>query len=88
MGENKLNYRTLQVGKIITYKMLLRDQPKNPNKIWRGCISKVYASEYYHDVVGVSVEILEPGFEGENEIVLYCQIETLEEDKTRATRKG
>jgi hypothetical protein len=84
MNKNKLNYKTLQVGRIITYKLLLRDKPVNPDRIWTGRILRIYTSHYCgNDVISVSVEILDPGFVGETEMVMFCQIETSEEDSKK-----
>lgn len=64
------NLRKLpDVGDIIFYKLLPRDRPTDPERLWRGRVAKVF------DVTGcVEVTLLEQGYEGLTEIVMSSQI--------------
>lgn len=58
---------TIRPGMIIAYRLLPKDMPTNPNKVWLG---KVVRCE--GDVV--LVELLEPGFQNLREHITYQQI--------------
>ena len=57
------------VGDVIFYKLLPKDSPTNPERLWRGRVAKVY------DVTDcIEVAVLEQGYEGLTEIVMSSQI--------------
>jgi len=58
---------TIRPGMIIAYRLLPKDMPTNPNKVWRG---KVLCCK--GDIV--LVELLEPGFQNLRENITYQQI--------------
>ena len=63
------------VGNVIAYKLLLKDCPTNPDRLWRGRVTKVYSLT---DCVEVAV--LEQGYEGLTEIVMSSQIVMMPEE--------
>ena len=63
------------VGDVIFYKLLPKDSPTNPERLWRGRVAKVYSVT---DCVEVTV--LEQGYEGLTEIVISSQIVTILEE--------
>ena len=58
---------TIRPGMIIAYRLLPKDMPTNPNKVWLG---KVVRCE--GDIL--LVELLEPGFQNLQEHITYQQI--------------
>ena len=70
------NLRRLpEVGNVIVYKLLPKDSPTNPHRLWRGRVEKVYSAT---DCVEVTV--LEQGYEGLTEIVMSSQIVMIPEE--------
>jgi len=57
------------VGDVIFYKLLPKDSPINPERLWRGRVAKVFSVT---DCIEVAV--LEQGYEGLTEIVMSSQI--------------
>jgi hypothetical protein len=57
----------IKPGVTVAYRLLPKDIPSNPNKVWRG---KVVRCE--GDIV--LVELLEPGFQNLRERITYQQI--------------
>ena len=54
-------------GTIIAYRLLPKDMPINPNKVWRGKVRKVHEQS-------IQVELLEPGYDGLTETISYEQV--------------
>jgi hypothetical protein len=70
------NLRKLpDVGNVVVYKLLPKDSPTNPERLWRGRVAKVFSGT---DCVEVAV--LEQGYEGLTEIVMLSQIVTMQEE--------
>jgi hypothetical protein len=70
------NLRRLpDVGNVIVYKLLPKDCPTNPDRLWRGRVAKVYSVT---DCIEVAV--LEQGYEGLTEIVMSSQIVMMPEE--------
>ncbi len=63
------------VGDVIFYKLLPKDSPTNPERLWRGRVAKVFSVT---DCVEVAV--LEQGYEGLTEIVMLSQIVTMQKE--------
>ena len=49
--------RSIKPGMIIAYRLLPKDMPVNPNKVWRGKVMQ-------YNEQSIRVETLEPGYEG------------------------
>lgn len=67
----------LQVGTIIHYRLRPEQNPVNPTRIWRGKIIRATFNEPYM-LDHVQVELLDEGYEGEQEIVYPQQIAAIE----------
>lgn len=65
----------LTVGTVIAYRLLPRDRPTHPERLWRGRIIEGFTGRD-----GVLVESLEEGYEGETEYVELRQIAGLEHE--------
>jgi hypothetical protein len=59
--------RNIEPGMIVAYRLLPKDIPANPNKIWRGKVMQ-------YNELSILVETLEPGYEGLTEIIRYEQV--------------
>ncbi len=57
----------IRPGTIIAYGLLPVDMPLNPNKVWRGKV------KWCNDTI-ILVDMLEPGYNGLNEMVTYEQL--------------
>jgi hypothetical protein len=57
----------IRPGTIIAYRLLPVDMPLNPNKVWRGKV------KWCNDTI-ILVDMLEPGYNGLNEMVTYEQL--------------
>jgi len=57
----------LEVGSIVTYRLLPRHLPRDPARLWLGEITKVTPELIY-------VTSLEPGYEGQEEDILVEQV--------------
>lgn len=55
----------IQVGDTIYYRLKEEDAPTHPDKEWPGRVIQVMS-------LSVTVEMLEPGYEGDTEMV-YCE---------------
>lgn len=58
-----LTLAQLKPGHVIAYRLLPKDMPLNPNKVWRGKVVRV-------DNESVLIEILEHGYAGLTEYVV------------------
>jgi len=58
----------LSVGDNITYRMRLSERPVNPLKLWHGRVERVWPN-------CCRVKLLDIGYEGEWELVIFFQIE-------------
>jgi len=57
------------VGHVVVYRLLPKDAPVHPERLWRGRVEKVYSGA---DCIEVTV--LEEGYEGLTEIVMSSQL--------------
>jgi hypothetical protein len=57
----------LEVGSIVTYRLLPRHLPRDPSRLWLGEITKVTPEL-------ICVTSLEPGYEGQEEDILVEQV--------------
>ncbi len=57
----------IKPGMIVAYRLLPKDIPLHPNKVWRGKVVKRYDTH-------ILVEMVEPGYEGLTESVLISQV--------------
>lgn len=72
-----IDKKDLQVGTVIKYYLRPEELPVIPEKLWRGKIIRVtFDNPKFLD--HVEVESLEPGYEGEREIVYMQQIAAIE----------
>ncbi len=64
----------IQAGEVIFYKLLPKDRPIHPDKLWSGKVARCYGREY------LLVELLDPGYEklGLREIITISQIMEVE----------
>ena len=62
----------LVIGSTIQYVLPLSQRPTHPNKLWRGKITAISQEV-------VRVDSLEPGYEGQSEIVHLEHIKAIEE---------
>ena len=69
----EINYSELKPGTIIVYHLRPEQLPTDPMRDWRGKVKSVYDS-----CNGVRVEVLNEGFEGEEEPVYFQQIVRIE----------
>jgi len=69
----EINYSELKPGAIIFYHLRPEQLPTDPMRDWRGKVKSVYDS-----CNGVRVEVLNEGFEGEEEPVYFQQIVRIE----------
>lgn len=70
------NLRKLpDVGNVVVYKLLPKDSPTNPERLWKGRVAKAHSGT---DCIEVSV--LEQGYEGLIEIIMLSQIEMIPEE--------
>ena len=58
----------LHPGDIVTYVLLPKDQPVQPERQWQGQVKHIVGGTY------ILVESLEPGYEGETEYITFDQI--------------
>lgn len=66
-------------GDIILYCLLKKDRPDDPNRLWKGKVEKVHAqTAWSHPFYRVSM--LEPGYEGETEVVLLSQVRKVQRE--------
>ena len=63
----------LKPGMVVVYLLRTDQLPKHPQKEWRGKIKKVYRL-----ADAVEVEVLNGGYEGSEELVLFTQIVRVE----------
>jgi len=59
--------RSIKPGMIVAYRLLPKDMPVNPLKVWRGKVMQ-------YNGLSIRVETLEPGYEGLTEIISYEQV--------------
>ncbi len=62
----------LAIGSTVTYVLSLSQRPTHPNKLWRGKITAISQEV-------VRIDSLEPGYEGQSEIVHLEDIRAIEE---------
>ncbi len=62
----------LHPGDIVTYTLLPKDQPTDPEKQWKGQVKRI-VSEY------ILVESLEDGYRGETEHITFDQIKSIQQ---------
>jgi hypothetical protein len=67
----EIQFRQIARGDFITYLLPLRDLPTNPHREWHGRVLSV-------GVEAVRVEVLDPGYMGETEIVRRTEIVSVE----------
>jgi len=72
-----IEIKDLQVGAIIKYYLRPEELPVIPEKLWRGKIIRT-TFDNPKCLDHVEVESLEPGYEGEREIVYIQQIAAIE----------
>ncbi len=72
---------TIRPGVIVAYRLRPHDIPANPNKVWRGRVK--WAND-----VAISVDILEPGYNGLNEIITYEQLIGIDTDYASPQQEG
>ena len=65
----------LVIGSTVTYVLPLSQRPTHPNKLWHGKITAISQEV-------VRVDSLEPGYEGQSEIVHLENIRAIEEGVT------
>jgi hypothetical protein len=61
-----INIEKVERGSIVWYRLLPKDLPINPNKLWRGQVE-------YCGPFGIRVSSLEPGYENLQEWIRYEQ---------------
>ena len=66
----------LEVGSIVTYRLLPRHLPRDAARMWRGEITKVTPELIY-------VTSLEPGYEGQEEDILVEQVISVQDQERR-----
>lgn len=68
---------TIQTGEVIFYKLLPKDKPVLPDKLWTGKVMRCYGRDY------LLVELLDPGYDtlGLREIITISQIFKVGEGK-------
>jgi len=66
----------LEVGSIVTYRLLPRHLPKDAARLWLGEITKVTPELIY-------VTSLEPGYEGQEEDILVEQVISVQDQERR-----
>ena len=65
------NFAQIKPGTIVAYKLLPKDIPLHPNKIWRGIVLR------YNEEL-ILVELLEPGYSKLTEYITYGQLVAME----------
>ena len=63
----------LHPGDHVTYVLLPKDRPTDPEKQWKGQVKRVMGGTL------ILVESLEPGYEGETEYVTFDQIKSIQQ---------
>jgi hypothetical protein len=63
------------VGNVVVYKLLPKDFPTDPDRLWRGRVAKAFSGT---DCIEVTV--LEQGYEGLTEIIQLSQIVMIPEE--------
>jgi hypothetical protein len=76
----RINWELLKVGATVVYLLPSSQAPKDPLREWKGKIKAVYVSPKYN-VGAVRVEVLEEGYEGDEELVYMEQISRIENEK-------
>jgi hypothetical protein len=66
----------LVIGSTIAYVLPLSQRPTHPKKLWRGRITAVFIR---NNLGAVRVNSLEPGYEGQSELVHLYQIRAIGE---------
>ncbi len=64
---NEPTIATIKPGMIVAYRLLPKDMPVDPNKVWRGKV--VHCNEH-----SILLELLEPGYSELQETITYQQI--------------
>ncbi len=72
--------QTLQEGDVVTYKLLPRDIPTEPHKIWRGKVLRL-------ENECILVEMLEPGYAHLSERIFINQVVGVEHVSTAMEQK-
>jgi hypothetical protein len=67
----------LKAGMVLVYRLPSSQAPKDPMREWKGKIKDVWVATRY-GVGAVKVEVLEPGYEGDAEIIYPEQIVRIE----------
>jgi hypothetical protein len=73
--EHMVNTDTLEPGMVISYKLLPKDRPTDPDRLWRGKIQRVNISSVHRNLGHCWVESLEgEPYTGLTEVVTFAQI--------------
>lgn len=66
--DTNINYSLLHPGATIAYRLPSSEQPRNPNRLWKGRVIRMYGGTL------LTVEIMEFGYHGLTEFVRIDQI--------------